>query len=297
MNTTLTGETALAAPDVFEAIRRELVIDPVRMDAGQLRRAADDLQAYCGKPIAELAASELPGWCAEDRRAQAQLGGAAGEEDLTAYYAGTLRYVIGNLYMEAGHDRLLEYRLLSAACRRFGVRQALDFGGGAGGLCLHLWSERVACDYMDVPGPTLDFASWRFRRHEAPARAFAHDAPLPPGAYDAVFARDVFEHLWDVEGAVRRIAATLRPGGRLFSFSTFDTGGQHDHLEKNAVYQDFERWNALLEGAGLRFEGQLKPGRWSRLLRRAGWRNAPTGARLSPRRKHGGNFLSHVKAQ
>jgi len=51
------------------------------------------------------------------------------------------------------------------------------------------------------------------------ADADIHDGAggcLPRGAYDAVFSYQVLHHLEDWRGALRRLAAALRPGGRLY---------------------------------------------------------------------------------
>ena len=42
-----------------------------------------------------------------------------------------------------------------------------------------------------------------------------HDAPLPDAAYDVIFVRWVFLFLPDPEAHVRKLAAALKPGGRL----------------------------------------------------------------------------------
>ena len=281
--------------DVFELLRRDLSIDPHPLDPRRLDAIVSDLERFYGRPLTELADREIKALQEANHRAQEALSAAVDETTLNQYYASTMRYVFGNLYLEAARDYQAEYRLLALACRKLRVRRALDFGGGAGGLCLSLWSAGVACDYLDVAGPTLDFAVSRFRNRGLTPRVYTSDEPLPADTYDAVFAKDVFEHLWDVEGAVRKIADVLRPGGYLINDSTFARDQQHDHLEKNLVYADLPRWNALLARYQLWYQGRLKPDQVSRLLRKLGWSTATLGVRVSPRVKHGGNFLLHGK--
>ena len=117
-------------------------------------------------------------------------------------------------------------------------------------------------------------------------------------SYDAVTAWDVLEHLFDLEGAIEKMAMLLRPGGWLMSKSTFAVEGEHHlgiHLAKHARYADVKQLNHLLSGCGFAFVGQLKPDRLSRLLRRCGLRHAVAGIRIVPRLKHGGNFLVHER--
>ena len=121
----------------------------------------------------------------------------------------------------------------------------------------------------------------------------------PRGPYDAVIAWDVLEHLYDLDGTIRRIADLLRPAGWFISKSTFATaGGQHEaiHLAQHARYADVKQLNELVGRSGFKFLGQLKPNRLSRVLRTCGFRYAVAGIRIAPRLKHGGNFLVHERA-
>ena len=148
---------------------------------------------------------------------------------------------------------------------------------------------------MDVPGKTFDYAAWRFQRHglAVPMHHAVNGWPSP-GSYDAIIAWDVLEHIFDLEGTIPRLAALLRPGGWLIEKSTFAPHeGHHEdiHLEQHACYNDIRQLEQLMARSGLRFRGQLKPSRCSRLLRRCGWPHAVAGIALVPRLKHGGNFL------
>ena len=121
----------------------------------------------------------------------------------------------------------------------------------------------------------------------------------PKGPYDAVVAWDVLEHIYDLEGALKKVHSLLRPAGWFMSKSIFATSGSpHEaiHLAQHAKYGDVKVLNELMERVGFKFIGQLKPSRTSRLLRALGMRYAVAGICIMPRLKHGGNFLVHERA-
>jgi SAM-dependent methyltransferase len=132
----------------------------------------------------------------------------------------------------------------------------LDFGCGTGGN---------AVGYADV-GPVVgvepDAEALRFAgtrpgatRHRLDyCRAVGTARPLRSGAFDAVLASDVLEHIADDAAAVREIARVLRPGGAfIFSvpahpwlWSAHDVALWHQRRYRRGELV------RLLEGAGLR---------------------------------------------
>jgi hypothetical protein len=108
----------------------------------------------------------------------------------------------------------------------------------------------------------------------------------------------VLEHIFDLDQAIAGVARLLAPTGHFLSKSTFaeaDSQHLHIHLAKHAPYADVRRFNELMDRHRFGYRGQLKPNRLSRLLRACGLRYTVAGIRISPRLKHGGNFLVHVK--
>jgi cyclopropane fatty-acyl-phospholipid synthase-like methyltransferase len=102
---------------------------------------------------------------------------AAGESDVLAYYVTTPHYLYELSYWEASGDKQAWFQVLAQACRRFGLTTALDFGGGVGGVSLYLRRRGVACDHLDVPSKTSEYARWRFARHGLPVTIL--DATTP----------------------------------------------------------------------------------------------------------------------
>ncbi|MDO8730221.1 MAG: class I SAM-dependent methyltransferase, partial [Candidatus Omnitrophota bacterium] len=237
------------------------------LDERAARRAFGQLTKYFKKPLPEIAAAYWERKKTADVQAQRKAAAGKSDEEVNLYYAETGQYLYELSYWEATRDKQKWFEVLRQACRKMGRKKVLDFGGGVGGLTLALRSGGVDCDHLDVPGNTLTYAGWRFAQAGFPARAWEATGPLPKETYDAVFAWDVFEHLYDLESALDRIRGLLKPGGWLLSKSTFAESEQHHiHLEKNRIYNDIRVWNSLLDKQGFNYVGQLKPGRVSRLL-------------------------------
>ena len=282
-------------PQFDEEFRSWGGIDPRAVTA-----VFEDLTTYLDEPFSAIAEGYRRYHHGEDLEAQRRVGEAADAATVLRYYAETPHYLYELSRWEASHDKQAWFAVVGTACRRSGLRRVLDVGGGVGGLALYLSRRGITCDYLDVRGKTFEYAAWRFARHQLAIEMYDVLAPdrRPTGPYDAIVAWDVLEHIFDLEGALRDIAGWLRPGGWFLSKSTFATsGGAHEaiHLAQHARYGDVRVLNDLMGKSGLRFVGQLKPNRLSRLLRACGMRNAVAGVRIAPRLKHGGNFLVHER--
>lgn len=96
--------------------------------------------------------------------------------------------------------------------RHFGeVRRVLDVGCGHGELGRRRPSSRVAVHGVDLDPGALALAA----RAETVVRADLDSGPLPYAdrSFDAVLAKDVFEHLIRPERLAREVWRVLRPGG------------------------------------------------------------------------------------
>jgi 2-polyprenyl-3-methyl-5-hydroxy-6-metoxy-1,4-benzoquinol methylase len=279
---------------------REIQLDGLDPNAAQTAFA--DLTRYLGQPIEQIRQEYWRHRQHEDAQAQRRVAHATQEAEVLAYYQQTPHYLYELSYWEASAAKQSWFRVAALTCRKFGLRRVLDFGGGVGGLSLYLRARGIECDHLDVPGKTFEYAGWRFASQALPVRRLeaTRRKAWPSGAYDAVIAWDVLEHLFDLDAAMDQIAGLLREGGRLISKSSFaDAQSQsqhcHIHLAQHEPYGDVPTFNKLCARHHLDFVGQLKPNPLSRLLRRVGCSHAVTGIRVSPRQKHGGNFLIHVK--
>ena len=115
-----------------------------------------------------------------------------------AFYLDALADLRGRLVLDAGCGGGLVARTLAEA------------GAEVVGIDRSLGSLRVARRAADPPGPPGRFH---------PVRGQLERLPFADGAFDAVVAADVLEHVPDLPAAVGEIARVLAPGGSL----AFDT--------------------------------------------------------------------------
>ncbi len=259
-----------------------------------------ELTAYLHQPLERIAEDYWRYHQGADLEAQRRVGEATDAATVLQYYTQTPHYLYELSGWEASREKQAWCAVVAAACRCYGLRRVLDVGGGVGGLTLYLNRCGIRCDYLDVKGKTFDYAAWRFARHGLDVLMFdvLSADRRPRGPYDAIVTWDVLEHIFDLEDAIHHIALWLRPGGWFLSKSTFATGdGRHEaiHLAQHVRYGDVRLLNELMNRHDLRFIGQLKPNRLSRLLRACGVPYAVAGIRVAPRLKHGGNFLIHER--
>jgi len=102
-----------------------------------------------------------------------------------------------------------------------GARDVLDVGTGEGQVARLAAGPRVGARLVVGIDPTRAQLSKARERGQGPlyARAAAGALPFPCERFDAVVACLVFEHIDDVDDAIKEVSRVLRPGGRFLLFS------------------------------------------------------------------------------
>jgi phosphoethanolamine N-methyltransferase len=105
--------------------------------------------------------------------------------------------------------------------------RVLDIGSGLGGASLHFASELKGCSVLglDAAPAMIDLSRERLRERAAGQPDLEHrvdfqlgdicTAPVPAGAFDLAWTRDVFLYVEPKRAAWRAVARALRPGGYL----------------------------------------------------------------------------------
>jgi SAM-dependent methyltransferase len=94
------------------------------------------------------------------------------------------------------------------------ARQVVDIGCGEGQVARHI-ADTTAAERVVGVDPSAAQIAVAAARGGGPryVRGTADALPVPDGAFDAAVACLVFEHITEVDGALREVARVLRPGG------------------------------------------------------------------------------------
>ncbi|QQS49218.1 MAG: methyltransferase domain-containing protein [Acidobacteriota bacterium] len=133
------------------------------------------------------------------------------------FYRRTRSYLFEHVWWHATDEEenasnvaILDY------ARRSGAKSCLDFGSGVGANAILFARAGFEVTLADVSTTMLEFAGWRLARRGLEARLVdLNQSSLPEGEFEFVTAVDVLEHVADPGATLRRIARSMRHGGRL----------------------------------------------------------------------------------
>ena len=147
-------------------------------------------------------------------------------------------YEIKILWDEIRHEELIS-AVLEMSTPHSG-KNILDMGCGTGGMphYIHDMNYIIGTDISDV---AIKQAKETFK--DNPQKMFkqmdAQNLTFRNEEFDIVFAKEVIEHLPDVQKAIKEIYRVLKPGG-LFVLTSPNRGSLHLQVNKILGYKDFK---------------------------------------------------------
>lgn len=234
---------ALEAGEDFFRRKQSTVVAPWQQ---RRSRAVEEICGFTGeRPEDVLEKCEMAGlqavrlWQETDPRT---------EQQVREYYSGHDFYIYELIKTEYNGDRS---ELLEAALEECEPgRTVLDYGGGVGIFSIPLAAKGCRVTHLDLPGPLLDFAAYRFRSRDLEATVLpaAGEEPLSQ-SYEIILSVFVIEHLVDPVRTLAHLENHLVPGGRMLLAVDFEDRREADellplhltHLDRGEYYDRMEK--------------------------------------------------------
>ena len=128
--------------------------------------------------------------------------------------------------------------------KRNRYKKIMDFGGGAGDLCIELAKSDLQVTYCDIGECLFNFAIWRFKKRNLPIQMVKGIDSLSTEEFDCIFSFDAFEHIKDLPATLEKLVKHIKPEGSLIFSGAFSGGTLH--LEENEKYNVFRNLDKLM---------------------------------------------------
>jgi 2-polyprenyl-3-methyl-5-hydroxy-6-metoxy-1,4-benzoquinol methylase len=133
------------------------------------------------------------------------------DEEIKRFHEITPFFAIGLQYQHARKDqREFRSQILSVASG-----DCLDYGGGVGDLCLKLAEKGLNVTFGDVPGVSMEFAKWLFKKRGYDIETIDLEKEALSKQYDTIICIAVIQHIPQPGPVLEQIANSLRKGGKL----------------------------------------------------------------------------------
>lgn len=138
--------------------------------------------------------------------------------------------------------------------KRNHYKKVIDFGGGAGDLCIELAKNGIEVTYCDIGECLFNFAKWRFAGRNLKIR-MVNGLDKINDEFDCIFSFDAFEHMKDLPAVLKKLVSHLKNGGSLIFSGAFSGGTLH--LEENEKYNEFKDLDTLMRNQDLTFQDKF----------------------------------------
>jgi SAM-dependent methyltransferase len=238
--------TAHLAEDDFMRFKQREVVGPYLK---RKQEAIGEICEFTGEPFDVVEEKcDMAGIEATRLWVQTDPGTA---EQVRRFYSGHDFYIYELMKTQYNGDREELVEAVLAECKP--GERVLDYGGGCGIFSIPLAAKGVAVTYLDLPGPLLDFAAFRFRRRKLPltVRPAESETPLKD-IYDTIVSIFVVEHLVHPESALRHMSEHIKPEGRLLLAVDFEQGRvSNEPLPLHVSRLERDLYYELMAGLGL----------------------------------------------
>lgn len=177
------------------------------------------------------------------------------EQQVRSYYSDHDFYVYELIKTEFNDDRRELLAAVLDECEP--GKTLLDYGGGVGIFSLPLAEKGCLVTHLDLPGPLLEFARYRFANRGLDAKIIAATSEEPLSQrYEIILSVFVVEHLVDPSRTLSHLERQLAPGGKLLLAVDFEDHRESDellplhltHLDREEYYVEIERLGLVRTG-------------------------------------------------